>query len=99
MTRVYQQHTDWTGYFVILARTTPILAGTGLAERLEIKWLTLALRCVIVVRCIPAGLLEDTPPWRMVLSCVKCVSRQIGYAVIVLFISVFGTAVDFTFIN
>ena len=73
------------------------LAGTGLAERLETKWLTLALKCVIVVLFIQAGLVEVTPPWRMALSYVGCVLAA-DAPVILLFTSVFATAVDFTFI-
>ena len=75
------------------------LAGTALAERLELKWLILVLTGVTVVRGIRDGSVEDIPPCQMALFCVKCVSQDTGGVVGTQPSSVFATAVDFTFIN
>ena len=75
------------------------LAGTVLAERLELKWRTLVFRCVTVVRCIRDGSVEDILQCQMALFCVKCVLQETGGVVITQPSSVFATAMDFTFIN
>ena len=75
------------------------LAGTVLAERLELKWRIVVFRCVTVVLGILDGSVEDIHPCQMALFCVKCVLQDTGGAAITQPSSVFATAVDFMFIN
>ena len=75
------------------------LAGTVLAERLELKWLILVLSSITVVLAIPDGSVEDILPCQMVLFCVKCVLQDTVAAVNTQPSSMFATAVDFTFIS
>ena len=80
--------------------TLPIcLAGTALEERLELGWLILVSSSVTVVRGIRDGSVENIPPCQMALLCVKCVLQDTGGAAITQPLSVFATAIDFTFIN
>ena len=75
------------------------LAGTVLAERLELKWRTPVFWCATVVLGIPDGSVEDILQCQMALFCVKCVLQENRGVVITQPSSVFATAMDFTFIN